>query len=336
MKGPPKTEKTLHASTPLIPAPEEEKPDHNHAGPETDKPTPEDCHCEDTDQDPQSQTQQLHTTVSQMRDSLSLLEVELTEMREQVLTHITISTDSQLLEDQLSQVRNQVKISMRTMKEEVKHLQQDQEELKRELAELKQRVNAEISRGCALLPNVHLAHYPTIGHWDLYDHVHLDEAAVREFTKTLKDVALGRHPGHSPSSKRVTSNFQHRPAAVPNIPPHHRRLRPIAPNKAPGYHLHLARQPNPPGFTTPTKHLTAPTKHLTTPTKHLTTPTKHLTASKQASPDPSRITHPRTPPHSRTHAAMLKPLEALTLTLTQGTLNTWVRSSGYSCTSVQN
>ncbi|KAJ8332751.1 hypothetical protein SKAU_G00425400 [Synaphobranchus kaupii] len=40
-----------------------------------------------------------------------------------------------------------------------------------------QRVNADITRGCALLPNVHLAHHSTISPHDLYDHVHLNKHA---------------------------------------------------------------------------------------------------------------------------------------------------------------
>ncbi|KAJ8373964.1 hypothetical protein SKAU_G00045440 [Synaphobranchus kaupii] len=43
-----------------------------------------------------------------------------------------------------------------------------------------QRVNADITRGCALLPNVHLAHHSTILPHDLYDHVHLNKHALTE------------------------------------------------------------------------------------------------------------------------------------------------------------
>lgn len=34
-------------------------------------------------------------------------------------------------------------------------------------------INMEIRRGCATIPNVHLALHPTIGTWDLYDGLHL-------------------------------------------------------------------------------------------------------------------------------------------------------------------
>ncbi|KAJ8342029.1 hypothetical protein SKAU_G00319570 [Synaphobranchus kaupii] len=36
-------------------------------------------------------------------------------------------------------------------------------------------INAEVSRGCALLPNVHLAHHRDIRHYHLYDQVHLNK-----------------------------------------------------------------------------------------------------------------------------------------------------------------
>ncbi|KAK9529968.1 hypothetical protein VZT92_011512 [Zoarces viviparus] len=34
-------------------------------------------------------------------------------------------------------------------------------------------INMEIRRGCAPLPNIHLALHPTVGTWDLYDGLHL-------------------------------------------------------------------------------------------------------------------------------------------------------------------
>ncbi|RXM34849.1 hypothetical protein EOD39_4479 [Acipenser ruthenus] len=61
-------------------------------------------------------------------------------------------------------------------------------------------VNAEITRGCAALPNVHLAHHPTVGPWHLYDKVHLNQEGVKVFAKTLKDAAMGRSPASPPRS----------------------------------------------------------------------------------------------------------------------------------------
>ncbi|KAJ8339686.1 hypothetical protein SKAU_G00343190 [Synaphobranchus kaupii] len=56
-----------------------------------------------------------------------------------------------------------------------------------------QKVNASISRDCALRPNVHLAHHPALSVDDLYDQVHLLKEAVPVLAKTLKDVALNRN-----------------------------------------------------------------------------------------------------------------------------------------------
>lgn len=84
-----------------------------------------------------------------------------------------------------------------------------------------QRVNADISRRCAGMPNVHLAHHPTLDLGHLYDHVHLRKDSVCVFAKTLKDAALGRTPGSPPKSARATTALQpvrrFPPAAPQNI-----------------------------------------------------------------------------------------------------------------------
>ncbi|XP_041941825.1 uncharacterized protein LOC121705112 [Alosa sapidissima] len=54
------------------------------------------------------------------------------------------------------------------------------------------KVNADIIRGCAQLPNIHLAHHTAITPHHLYDHVHLCKNTVGVFTKALKDATLGR------------------------------------------------------------------------------------------------------------------------------------------------
>lgn len=66
-----------------------------------------------------------------------------------------------------------------------------------------QRVNANLSRTCALKPQVHLAHHPTLDLTCLYDHVHLYRATVPIFAKTLKDVALNRSTNTTPRSNRA-------------------------------------------------------------------------------------------------------------------------------------
>ncbi len=61
-----------------------------------------------------------------------------------------------------------------------------------------QGVNADISKGCARLPNVYLAHHPSLTIRDLYDHVHIRKDKVNVFAKTLKHIAWGRQTTSSP------------------------------------------------------------------------------------------------------------------------------------------
>ncbi|MGH0191367.1 UNVERIFIED_CONTAM: hypothetical protein FKN15_061446 [Acipenser sinensis] len=78
---------------------------------------------------------ELHCTVSQLRESLALLEVELVELQELVLTRLSDNDPTaQQLRDQLTQVKNEYKALFRELRAEVKELQQDREILKRELA----------------------------------------------------------------------------------------------------------------------------------------------------------------------------------------------------------
>ncbi len=61
-----------------------------------------------------------------------------------------------------------------------------------------QRVNADISKGFTRLPNVYLAHHPSISIRELYDHVHIRKDKVNVFAKTLKDTAWGRQTTSTP------------------------------------------------------------------------------------------------------------------------------------------
>ena len=49
----------------------------------------------------------------------------------------------------------------------------------------------------SLLPNVHVAHHPTITPEHLHDHSHLRKQTVGMFAKSLKDMALGRQTTHA-------------------------------------------------------------------------------------------------------------------------------------------
>ncbi|MGH0148980.1 UNVERIFIED_CONTAM: hypothetical protein FKN15_041936 [Acipenser sinensis] len=104
-------------------------------------------------------------------------------------------------------------------------------------------INSELARGCATLPNVHLAHHPAVGPWHLYDKVHLNKKGVGVFARTLKDAALGRGPTsprlNTPSraqrSKKPPGATAHPPAphtlhAAPPQPP---RTWPVSPRPPP-------------------------------------------------------------------------------------------------------
>ncbi|XP_058863011.1 mucin-6-like [Acipenser ruthenus] len=91
-----------------------------------------------------------------------------------------------------------------------------------------QRINSDISRGCALLPNVHLAHHPTLSTLHLYDHVHLDQEGVRIFAKNLKDTAMGRDPASHPRNRSTPDHHQGQrsPVLTRRPPQEHQPLQP--------------------------------------------------------------------------------------------------------------
>ena len=81
-------------------------------------------------------------------------------------------------------------------------------------------INMEIRRGCATLPNIYLALYPTTGTRDLYDGLHLHKEKVKIFAKTLKDTALGHSPSTFSSTRSFRDHprpplFHHRPRIIP-------------------------------------------------------------------------------------------------------------------------
>lgn len=68
------------------------------------------------------------------------------------------------------------------------------------------KINSSISRHCALLPNVHLAHHPDLDTDCLYDHVHLYKSLVNILAKRLKDITLNRRTQTSPRWSRDSPN----------------------------------------------------------------------------------------------------------------------------------
>ncbi|XP_030296342.1 uncharacterized protein LOC115595706 [Sparus aurata] len=78
------------------------------------------------------------------------------------------------------------------------------------------RVNRDITRGCASLPNVHVAHHPAITPEHLFVHSHLKKQAVGIFTKSLKDVALGRQSLHLTPTRGAARGPSREPHYAPD------------------------------------------------------------------------------------------------------------------------
>ena len=148
-----------------------------------------------------------------------------------------------------------------------------------------QRVNASISRDCALKPNVFLAHHPTLEQHSLYDQVHIYRSEVPTFAKTLKDVALNCQP-----------NTSHRTSRAMGIPP-----RPTSRG-----HPASRPPPRPRGPLTPKRplpprlHHHGPSTHTHTPWSHQPRPTPLLpTPLHTYSQTVSRGNTPERPPPPR-------------------------------------
>ncbi|XP_016295923.1 uncharacterized protein LOC107653656 [Sinocyclocheilus anshuiensis] len=69
--------------------------------------------------------------------------------------------------------------------------------------------NAELSRSCALIPNVHLAYHKDIRPHHMYDYIHLNKKGVQLFARVLKSTAFGKTGDknlHSKSSSQPQRN----------------------------------------------------------------------------------------------------------------------------------
>ncbi len=62
--------------------------------------------------------------------------------------------------------------------------------------------NVELSRSCALISKVHLAHHKDIRPHHMHDHVHLNKQGVKVFARVMKSTALGNAPGNSRNFKQ--------------------------------------------------------------------------------------------------------------------------------------
>ena len=70
------------------------------------------------------------------------------------------------------------------------------------------KINADISKACTGIPNVHMAHHAEILYQHLYDSLHLNQSGVRLFIKDIKDTALDRTRSTSHISNKSTPNHQ--------------------------------------------------------------------------------------------------------------------------------
>ncbi|KAJ8348970.1 hypothetical protein SKAU_G00275590 [Synaphobranchus kaupii] len=114
-----------------------------------------------------------------------------------------------------------------------------------------QRINAAISRGCAPMPNVHIAHHPTLRLDSLHDHVHLQKGLVSILARTLKDVTLGRSPSSPPRISRRPPSLH--PAGLYFSPP----LRDPTTQRPQHHHQHSPPRPRAP----PAGHVSPPLRH---------------------------------------------------------------------------
>ncbi len=184
-----------------------------------------------------------------------------------------------------------------------------------------QRVNADISKGCARLPNVYLAHHPSLTIRDLYDHVHIRKDKVNVFAKTLKDTAWGRQTTSTPlktthlpthrtqiqtPSRNAQSHHRERPPLAAQYwrPTHHAKF-PIRTPHAPALHHHRTPQSAPEDHL---RHPRPPQKHHSrqrSNTRMGPSPAEtSLPPAHASSADNTLISAPL--PHSRSYAQALK------------------------------
>lgn len=78
--------------------------------------------------------------------------------------------------------------------------------------------NVELSRTCALIPNVHLAHHKDIRPHHMHDYIHLNKKGVQLFAGVLKSTTLGRT-----NSRNLHSKSSSQPQRNVHPPPRTRR-----------------------------------------------------------------------------------------------------------------
>ncbi|RXN26491.1 hypothetical protein ROHU_020970 [Labeo rohita] len=102
--------------------------------------------------------------------------------------------------------------------------------------------NAELSRTCALIPNVHLAHHKDIRPHHMYDYIHLNKKGVQLFARVLKSTALGK----TGNSRNVHIMSSSQPQRNIHLPPRTRQdSTPRAPSQHDSYAAAVQQPQNP-------------------------------------------------------------------------------------------
>ncbi|KAJ8361888.1 hypothetical protein AAFF_G00414180 [Aldrovandia affinis] len=86
-------------------------------------------------------------------------------------------------------------------------------------------INMEISRSCAALPNIHLAHHTNIGTWDLHDRLHLNKAGnyrpPRYQQERQRNTASHLPAAPRPQQRSAPTYTLHSCPTQPEKTPHH-------------------------------------------------------------------------------------------------------------------
>ncbi len=174
-------------------------------------------------------------------------------------SHIIIHTGTNDLRSQQDRVSD----SLRAVVEKARHTFPNSKIILSTLLQRKDfhpntinKINSNISRHCALVPNVYLAHHPDLDTDCLYDHVHLYKNLVHILAKRFKDVTLNRTNQTSPRWSRTSPDPTKpaRHASRNSIPPSTSSRAPSrasAPREEPHRQRLLYKSPTAPPSLTP-------------------------------------------------------------------------------------
>ncbi len=139
-------------------------------------------------------------------------------------SHIIIHTGTNDLRSQQDRVSD----SLRAVVEKARHTFPNSKIILSTLLQRKDfhpntinKINSNISRHCAIVPNVYLAHHPDLDTDCLYDHVHIYKNLVHILAKRLKDVTLNRQAPGGAEPALTQPNQQDTPQETASHPALH-------------------------------------------------------------------------------------------------------------------